>query len=164
MRGAVRRGAGGGRELVVLPCEWRLASVTGPLTPGPAAQPAPAGPNVASPEPHSPAGTQAPARRLVSAVAPVRSTILFNTWPNLESDGSPRRWPAQVSMFEMALSGEDDRGAAPVGQLDRLLVLHRAAGMDDRRHPGIEKQLGRVGEREEGVAGRHRSLGALARL
>src|SRR4051812_20024149 len=60
------------------------------------------------------------------------------------------------SMFEMSLSREHHRGAEAVDQVDGLLILHRAARLDDRGDAGFEEQLGAVGEREEGIAGRDR--------
>ena len=52
--------------------------------------------------------------------------------------------------------------AAPraVGRGEDLRVAQRAAGLDDRRHAGVEQDLGTVGEREERVRRGDRAAGA----
>jgi len=55
-------------------------------------------------------------------------------------------------MLEMSGAGEDHRDAELVGGVDRELVVHRAAGLDDRLDAVLRGHLDAVGEGEEGVA------------
>ena len=59
-------------------------------------------------------------------------------------------------MAEVAAVGRDHRRAGGVDGGDDVLVAHRAGGLDDRRDPGVDRELGAVGEREEGVGGERR--------
>ena len=52
---------------------------------------------------------------------------------------------------EVAHAGEDHRHAGLVGGVDHRLVVHRAAGLDDRRGAGFDRRQHTVGEREERV-------------
>ena len=56
--------------------------------------------------------------------------------------------------------------AAPASSsaVDDLVVALRAAGLDERRDPGVERELRPVREREEGVRGEHRALERVAEL
>jgi hypothetical protein len=56
-------------------------------------------------------------------------------------------------MFEVPPAGEDQGGAAGVDEIDGILILERAAGMDDGGDAGVKEQLRSVGEREKSVAG-----------
>ena len=58
-----------------------------------------------------------------------------------------------VSVPEVAVLGEDHRHAGPLAGLDHLGVAFGAAGLDDAGGAGLDRQLGAVGEGEEGVGG-----------
>ena len=60
-------------------------------------------------------------------------------------------------MEEVAAAGEHHRPADLVHGVDRLVVPHRSAGLDDRGDAGLQRQLGPVGEGEVGVGGQHRA-------
>src|SRR6187455_694775 len=55
------------------------------------------------------------------------------------------------SVLEVAAAGEDHRHVVTVGDLDRHLVPDAAPGLDDRRHPGLSRDLDPVREWEVGV-------------
>ena len=66
------------------------------------------------------------------------------------------------SVPEVAAAGEDHRQVVAVGDLDGHLVADRAAGLDDRRHAALGRELDPVGEREVGVRGHDRELRPVA--
>ena len=59
----------------------------------------------------------------------------------------------RLSVAEVARAGGDHRGPGNVCGGDDLLVADRAARLDDPRDPGLDGELGTVGEREVGVGG-----------
>ncbi len=67
-------------------------------------------------------------------------------------------------MLEVSLTGNNHRRVAGIDQIDGLPVLHRPAGVDNRRHASVQKQLRTVGKREKGVAGGDGMGGTIARL
>ena len=67
-------------------------------------------------------------------------------------------------MEEVPLAGEDHGDAELVGPRDVVVVLHRAAGLDDDGDAGVGRRLDAVGERVEGVAGAGAALGAAGGL
>src|SRR5215210_2717576 len=56
-----------------------------------------------------------------------------------------------ISVAEVAAVGEDHSCAGCAYGADHIVVALRAAGLDDRCHAGIERELRTVREREEGV-------------
>src|SRR5689334_17185081 len=56
------------------------------------------------------------------------------------------------SVAEVPGPCRDHRGTGGVDVREHLRVAHRAAGLDDRRHAGLEEDARAVGEREERVA------------
>ena len=69
-----------------------------------------------------------------------------------------RRIEAVALVTEVAPAGEGHRHARAVGRLDHLVIAHRAARLDDRPDPRLDRQLRPVGEREERVRGQRCSL------
>src|SRR3954469_8009769 len=67
------------------------------------------------------------------------------------------------SMAEMPAAREHHREMVAIGDLDRHLVTDRAAGLDDRGHPGLGRHLDAVREREVRVAREDGQLGPIAR-
>src|SRR5262249_33392634 len=78
--------------------------------------------------------------------------------------GFPPRMVSPTLMMEVASAGEDHRALRLLHGGDHLVVALRAAGLDDRPHPGLERQPGPVGEREEGVRREYRSLEIVTEL
>src|SRR5437867_824713 len=70
--------------------------------------------------------------------------------------------PWTRSVPEVPLAGKDHRRAGSICGVDCFLIPHRAAGLDDRAHAGIEQELRAVGEWKESVAGGDGAFGALA--
>jgi hypothetical protein len=71
-------------------------------------------------------------------------------------DSPPDRVKAKfvsVSVPEVAVLGEDHRHAGGVAGVDHVGVAFGAAGLDHRGGAGLDRQLGAVGEGEEGVGG-----------
>ena len=60
---------------------------------------------------------------------------------------------SRASMAEVAAPGEHHRDAGVVDGLDHFGVADRAAGLDDGADARSMRELGAVGEREEGVGG-----------
>src|SRR4051794_36541626 len=73
--------------------------------------------------------------------------------------GSMRAVIVGSSVLELALAGEDHRHTELVGPGDVLVVVHRAAGLDDHGDAGRGGCLDAVGERVERVAGARPALG-----
>src|SRR2546421_2630525 len=67
-------------------------------------------------------------------------------------------------VLKMPLAGQDQRGIHLIDQLDRLVVLHRPAGVNNCRHTRLQQKLWRIGERKKRVRRRHRATDAAARL
>src|SRR5438105_3985932 len=64
-------------------------------------------------------------------------------------------------MAKMANAGQHHRHLMLVARLDRVLVAHRSAGLDDRRHAGRGRLVNVVPEWEEGIGSHDRSAAAL---
>ena len=65
-------------------------------------------------------------------------------------------------MPEMAHTGEHHRDAVSVAYVDEVLIVARAAGLDDSGYAGLSRSLGAVIEREERVGTQRSALYALA--
>lgn len=63
----------------------------------------------------------------------------------------PGQGPAAASVPKVPNPRRHHRRARHVHRGHRQLVAHRSAGLDDRGDAGLERRLGAVGEREEGV-------------
>src|SRR5438105_5154649 len=80
--------------------------------------------------------------------------------------GEPGPEPARLegSVAEVATACEDHRRARRLDRCDDLLVALRAAGLDDRRDAGLERELRPVREREERVGRKRRARYVVSRL
>src|SRR4051812_23312341 len=78
--------------------------------------------------------------------------------------GTWRRRESRHSVLEVAAVREDHRDAGRVRGVDDLEVALRPAGLDDRGHARVDRRLGAVGEREEGVRGERGALQLASRL
>src|SRR6476659_7016394 len=58
---------------------------------------------------------------------------------------------------EVPPTGEDHRGSRARDGVDDVAVAPRAAGLDDRRHTSVERELRAVREREERIGREHRA-------
>ena len=65
-------------------------------------------------------------------------------------------------MAEVAHAGHDHGDAGRVGGVDDVLILDRAAGLDDGGGPRLDRGEHAVGEGEEGIRGDDRALGERA--
>src|SRR5699024_12592907 len=81
---------------------------------------------------------------------------------------NPPRWRARAesrsnrrSVVDVPGAGEIHRDTGRLCGVDRILIPHRSARLDDSAHPAVEQYFGAVGEREKGVGGRDRSASAL---
>jgi hypothetical protein len=71
----------------------------------------------------------------------------------LETKEAPHHPRERFLVPEVAVLGEDHRDIALLAGLDHLGVAFGAAGLDHCGGAGLDRQLGTVGEGEEGVGG-----------
>ncbi len=67
-------------------------------------------------------------------------------------------------MFKVPHPGENHRNSVLIGSRDRLVVAHRAAGLNDCRNPGFGCRIHRIAEREKRIRGQHRASRRFASL
>ena len=154
-----RRGRGGGRVVADLP-----ADAVEPVDPGPDARPA-GGDRAALLLDRADARHGARRR---GGVGHERAVLDRRRRRGLSSSGRSPSWrccrgsgasrPRRRSVLEVPAVREDHADPGGVGGLDDLHVALGSAGLDDRRHAGLDRGLRAVGEREERV-GRERRPG-----